>query len=343
MRKTSLCALGAVGLATVLAFGGFYAREAQAAPCDGPAEVAKITLMADWIPVAVSQGPFWEAFLNGYYKDEGLEVEIIAPANPADPIKLVARERVNFSLTYVPEVMMSRDTGIPVIAVATTLRKLVSGFMSLSETGIKSPADLKGKIVGVPPKMDFQAFFKTVVKTGGIGAKDVKMIDPGFGGIKLLLAKKVDATGALTYFEEVIANLALSKEGKPPVNFLLFADNGVPQFYYQLVVANENWVKKNPHATCRFLRASIRGVKQWVENADTSFDYILKKNDVFTLEEQRLGYEMAKPDWVAADGTIFGMDVEPWRTAQAWALEQKLITVGADPSSYFTNEYLPKK
>ena len=100
---------------------------AEAAECSGPAEVANVSFMADWLPWA-SIGPMVAAQIGGYYAEEGLELEIMSPANPADPIKLVARERVNFSLTYVPEVLMSRETGIPVISVATTLRTLSSGL-----------------------------------------------------------------------------------------------------------------------------------------------------------------------------------------------------------------------
>ena len=130
---------------------------------------------------------------RGYYKAEGFDVEIIAPANPADPIKLVARERVNFSLTYVPEVLMSRDTGIPVIAVATTLRKIVSGFTSLDESGISSATDLQGKVIGQNVKMDAQAYLDAVLTSGGLSRKDVKIIDPGYAGISLALARKIHA------------------------------------------------------------------------------------------------------------------------------------------------------
>ena len=159
----------------VVAVTALVVTSALAQSCAGKPETNSIVLMADWLNVTVSQGPFWEAKLSGYYADEGLDVDIIAPANPADPIKLVARERVNFSLTYVPEVMISRDTGIPVIAIATTLRKLVSGFMSLEETGLSHPRDLKGRIIGTGPKLDAQAFLDTLLETGGLTRKDIKV------------------------------------------------------------------------------------------------------------------------------------------------------------------------
>ena len=329
---------------SLVAAAGFWNGAAQAAPCDGPAEVSKIVLMADWLPVSLSQGPFWEAQLRGYYKAEGFDVEIIAPANPADPIKLVARERVNFSLTYVPEVLMSRDTGIPVIAVATTLRKIVSGLTSLDESEISSPNDLKGKVIGQNVKMDAQAYLDTVLTSAGLTRKDVQVVDPGFAGISLALAGKVHAFHSLHYGEWMMINMELNKMGKKPARFLPYTDHGVPQFYYQLIVGSENWVKKNPHATCRFLRATRKGLETWLEDDNSmAVQHAIKANDIFTDAMHRESERLAKPDWVAADGTIFHQVAGPWKTARDWAMKYKLISVGDDPSTYFTNEYIPWK
>ena len=335
--------LGAVALSLAVAVG-FWGNAADAAPCDGPAEVSSIVLMTDWLPVTLSQGPFWEAQLRGYYKDEGLDVELIAPANPADPIKLVARERVNFSLTYVPEVLMSRDTGIPVIAVATTLRKIVSGLTSLDESGISSPADLKGKTIGQNVKMDAQAYLDTVLADGGLSRQDVKVVDPGYAGISLALTGKVHAFHSLHYGEWMMINMELAKAGKNPARFLPYTDHGVPQFYYQLIVGSENWVKRNPHATCRFLRASRKGLETWLEDENSmAIQHAIKANDIFTEAMHRESERLAKPDWVAADGTVFHQVAGPWKTARDWAMEYKLISVGDDPGSYFTNDYIPWK
>ena len=315
---------------------------AQAAPCDGPAEVGKLTIMTTWVPVLYDGGPFWVAKLHGYFKEEGLEVEIISPANPADPIKLVARERVNFSLTYVPEVMISRDTGIPVVAVATTLRRLVSGLMSLEETGISSPADFKGKTLGVGPKLDAQAFLQTILENVGLTKKDAKIIDPGFGPIPYVIEKKIHAAHALSNFEVVLGDKILAKSGKPKMRFMKYTDHGVPDFYYQLIVGSETWIKKNPHATCRFLRASIKGLKHFMKDDAKAFDYVVKANNYMTPEEHRLTTDAVKKEFVGPGGEVFTMDLDVWKKAQDWALKYKLITVGANPADYFTNEYTPK-
>ena len=238
--------------------------------------------------------------------------------------------------------MISRDTGIPVIAIATTLRKLVSGFMSLEETGLSHPRDLKGKIIGTGPKLDAQAFLDTLLETGGITRKDVKVVDPGFAHIPLTLEKKVHATHALTYFEQAIGDMILKKDGKPPLRFMHYTDFGVPQFYYQLIVASELWTERNPNATCAFLKASIKGHTDWRNGGKNSLEYVVKANDIFTRAEHQISYDLSYKDWVGPNGELFVQKVGPWKTAQEWAMKHKLITVGSDPNEYFSNDYLPK-
>ena len=310
--------------------------------CDsGPAEVKEITVMADWLPWA-SQGPMMAAQINGYYADEGLEVTIIAPANPADPIKLVARERVHFSLTYVPEVMLARETGIPVVAVAASMRILGSGLFYLADSGIGSPKDLKDMTLGVGPKQDAQAFLATLLGSEGLTKADVKVVDPGFAHVPMILENRVQAAHGLVFGEGVVADEILVGDGKEPVKWLLYRDYGVPNFYYQLFVGNEDWVRENDNATCRFLRATAKGTDEWMKNPDATLAAISEGNTAFTPKQHRGIYDATTDHWKEADGTIFMQEASVWQQAQDWAVDQGLISVPSEPSTYFTNDYLPE-
>ena len=308
--------------------------------CDsGPAEVKEITVMADWLPWA-SQGPMMAAKINGYYDEEGLDVTIIAPANPADPIKLVARGRVQFSLTYVPEVMLARETGIPVVSVAASMRILGSGLFYLADSPIASPKDLEGMTLGVGPKQDAQAFLATLLASEDLAKADVKVVDPGFAHVPMILTNKVQAAHGLVFGEGVVADEILVGEGKAPVKWLLYRDYGVPNFYYQLFVGNEDWVKQNASATCRFLRATAKGTDAWLANPDATLAAISEGNTAFTPIQHRGIYDATTAHWNDADGAIFVQEESVWQKAQDWAMSQNLISVPSDPSTYFTNDYL---
>ena len=318
----------------------FGAERAYAGACDSLPETTEITVMGDWLPWAV-QAPVISAQQKGYYKNEGLSVRLIQPAQAADPIRLVAHEKVHFSMTYVPEIFQARETAIPVISVAATLRPLPTALMVLPDSGIESAADLKGKILGVNVIPSAMSGLHTLLASAGLTEDDVDIVDPGYGVVPLQLSGKLDAGYVLTYFEGILANEELAKEGKPPVKFLLYRDYGVPNYYYQLLAANEKWLAKNPATTCRFLRATKRGFEAFKKNPEPLIKHMAEANDALTLEQHRKIVEATMADWTDQNGNVWVQDVEVWKAAQDWAIKEGLITLSAEPDSYFTNDYLP--
>jgi putative hydroxymethylpyrimidine transport system substrate-binding protein len=329
-----------IGFAIVVSLSTHIAGQAQtASACKNAPEVSDITVMADWLPWA-SQGPMVAAQLKGFYKDEGLNVTLMAPANPADPIRLVAAQRVTFSLTYVPEVMMAREQGIPVVSIGTTLRVLSSGLFFKGEKAIRSAADLKGMTLGVGPKQDAQAFLATVLEGGGLTRSDVKVVDPGFAHKEMIMTDRIDAAHGLTYGEGVATSDQLVSEGKQAARWLMYTDFGVPKIYYQLLVGNEEWVKRNSAATCRFLRATRKGLDVWRDSPADTVAQIAKLNTQFTLAQHQKMQQMTAMHWYAANGEVFQQDEANWTQARDWALKRQLITKSVPASSYFTNAYV---
>lgn len=337
-RNTSTRALWvALTAAVSLIFG---ANAAIAAECNGPPEVTEITMMADWLPWA-SQGPMLAAQQSGLYKDQGLSVEMLAPANPADPIKLVAAGRVEFSLTYVPEILLANEAGIPIISVATTLRVLSSGLFFLGETPIAGPEDLKGKTLGVGPKQDAQAYLDSVLEAGGLTRDDVTVIDPGYSHGPMIISGKIDAAHGLTYSEGAVTNEEVLKQGKEPIQWLMYRDFGVPAFYYQVLAANKDWVAENPNTTCRFLLATRQGLERMLADPASVNAALSAANEQFTPEQHIKIYEGTANHW-KVDGQVLEQDAGVWRTAAEWAVKRGLIEMAKDSSAYFTNEYIAK-
>lgn len=331
--------LGAASLSAVIALA---ASHAYADACSNAAETKKITVMADWIPWA-NQGPMFTATNKGYFEDEGIEVKVISPANPADPIKLVARQRVHLSMTYVPEVMISQDTGIPVKSMAVALRVLSSGLTVMPDQGVKTISDLKGKVLGVGPKADAQAFLNTILIGAGLTKKDVKIVDPGWGHINFLLTGKVTAAHSLKYAEHMIVEEIQAKKNGPAPIFFAYNEYGVPKMYYQLYVGNGDWAAKNPGTMCRFLRATAKGAETYF-NTDYHKElnkWIFSKNEIFSLDQHAGMMRGIKTHWKDDNGKYWVQTVDSWKDAQDWALKEKLISVPPPAENYFTNDYVP--
>jgi putative hydroxymethylpyrimidine transport system substrate-binding protein len=323
-----------------LAWGALLSSPALAGPCDKAPEASKITMMGDWVAWA-AQGPMFAADMGGYYADEGLEFELISPTNPADTLKLVATGKVDLAMSYVTDLMMARDTGIPVTSIGALMRNLISGLMVRGDSGIKKPEDLKGLTIGVPAAPQFLAEANTLLASAGMTEADVVMVDPGYSGIQMFIAGKLDANYGGITADPYIVNPELAAQGEPPMDFLLYRDYGVPNYYFEIIVGNDDWLAAHPAAACRFMRATLKGLDDWIEDPEPAIAEMVATTDAYTLRQQQGIAYGTMADWKNESGKAFVQEFSTWDAAQDWALEHKLVSKKVDPASLFTNDYLP--
>ena len=78
----------------------------------------KMTVLLDWF-LNPDHGPLIIAQEKGYFADQGLEVEIIAPADPSAPPKLVAAGQADLAISYQPQLHLQIAEGLPLVRVGT--------------------------------------------------------------------------------------------------------------------------------------------------------------------------------------------------------------------------------
>ena len=313
------------------------AEAAAAEPCDGPAEVGNIKLMTDWFLWAAT-GPFAAAVEAGYFAEEGIDIELLPAPDAAAPVKFVARGTVNFALSYVPETVLAQETGIPVISVGTTLRVLQSATAYWPDLGINEPADLAGKTIGVTSDLQTQTYFDQLLVSAGLTRDDVTVVDPGFASTQMLADRVIDASAAQLVFTDTVRFPALVDD--TPSHFV-YTDHGVPDYYWMLILTEQDFAESNPNTVCRFLRATARGIDAYLENPDPANAYISAENEWLPLEVHAAMGENLREFWKDDSGRALWQDPAVWQAAHAWALESGLISLDNDPSAYFTNDYLP--
>lgn len=286
-------------------------------------ELEKLSIVLDWYPNAVHSA-LYVAQEKGYFKEQGLDVEIQMPADTTDPLRLAATGKVDLALSYQNQTVLSRAEGIPVVAVAAYVRHSLDSIMMKKEKGIQSPKDLEGKSVGYPSTPVTEAVVKTMVETDGGDFSKVKMTDVGWDLIPAIATDKVDAIGGGYINHEFVL---LNKEGYDMQTFKL-SDYGVPDTYELVVVAGEDTFEKKQASIEKFWKAVTKGqefVKQNPEeglkillnneNADSALDPAVEKESLAILlplmEEQELpfGYQEEErwkkvADWLYKSGVI---------------------------------------
>lgn len=325
--------------------------DSQAAPetlktCAGPPESASMTVMADWLPFA-GEGPLVSADVAELFEKEGLSVDVSYPASPGDPIKFAASGRQNIVVTYMPAVMLAQEQELPVISLGVNLRHMNLGIGSLTSANIKSPADLKGKTIAITPKPEALAYLETMLESAGLTMDDVKTVDPGFGIAALLLQKKADAAYISPNISGIPVQDQLEEEegSSEKLEFMQFTDHGVPELYYLIYAANEDWAAENPNTVCHFMAAIGEGAKLWEQDdtAQPALRYMAEHDDVFTLDQQeRMRQEFLEIDqWRNEDGFALVQDEKVWADSLAWAKERGVVKKIESADSYFTNAYVP--
>jgi NitT/TauT family transport system substrate-binding protein len=179
-------------LVVVIALIGAGCGQRQAA-----VEKAKVRVQLKWVTQAQFAG-YYAAKEKGYYDQESLEVTIIPGGPDIVPEQVVAGGGAEFGLDWLPSLLASRDQGVPLVNIAQIFQ--YSGMRELSnkDSGIKTPADWKGKKIAVWFGGNEFALLATLEKYKLDKDKDVKLIKQPFD-MNLLLKKEVDAAAAMTY------------------------------------------------------------------------------------------------------------------------------------------------
>jgi putative hydroxymethylpyrimidine transport system substrate-binding protein len=190
----------------------------------------RLTVLLDWF-VNPDHAPLIVAQEKGYFTDAGLEVEMIAPADPNDPPKLVAAGRADVAISYQPQLHIQVNEGLPLVRFGTLVATPLNSLVVLEGAGIESVADLAGKTVGYSVGGFEDALLGAMLAEHGLELADVELVNVQFALTPALLSGQVDGViGAFRNFElnqleiEGSAGIAFypEEEGVPPYDELIY-------------------------------------------------------------------------------------------------------------------------
>ena len=243
----------------------------------------KLTLILDWF-INPDHGPIIIAEEKGYFKDVGLEVEIIAPADPADPPKLVAAGKADIAVSYQPQLHLQVHEGLPLVRVGTLIATPLNCLLVLADGPIKSIADLAGKKVGFSVAGVEEALLGAILKPHGLGMNDIELVNVNWSLSPSLMSKQVDAViGAFRNFE--LNQMAI--EGIEGRCFYL-EEEGLPAYDELIYVANPDDMDKDKIA--RFLAATEKATQFIVNHPEESWK-------IFSSTAKELQDELNKLAW----------------------------------------------
>jgi putative hydroxymethylpyrimidine transport system substrate-binding protein len=298
-------------------------------------KLQKVSLMLDWYPNAVHSFLF-VAEEKGYFKQQGLDVDIQMPADTNDPLKLVAANQIDMAMSYQPQVLVARSEDIPVQSFGAIVRHPLNQLMVHADGPVHSPKDLAGKTIGYPSIPLDEAIIQTMVKADGGEADKIKMVDVGWDLIPAMATKKTDALiGGYINHEKLL----LEKEGHP-MRTLNPADFGVPDYYELVMVASEKGLKEKPAVFKKFLAAITAGQKYVQAHPEDGLSILMNHEDKTSPIEKDVetkSLEILLPLMDAKEKPFGYQDPETWKKTAQWLKDKKVIKETVQAKDAFIN------
>jgi len=206
----------------------------------GPAMARqRLTVLLDWF-VNPDHGPLVVAQERGMFKEAGLDVFLIEPADPNMPPKLVAAGKAEIAVSYQPQLHMQAAEGLPLVRIATLVATPLNSLVVLGSGPIKTIADLKGKKIGYSIGGFEDALLGRMLENHGLSLKDVELINVNFSLSPSILSGQVDGViGAFRNFELNQMDI----EGHPGRAFYP-EEEGVPAYDELILVTNAKLLKE---------------------------------------------------------------------------------------------------
>lgn len=325
-------------LALSLALSGCAGKQPQAPAQANNVPLQKVTVVLDWVPNTNHTG-MYVALDKGYYKEQGLDVEIIQPT-AGGSADLIAAGQGDFGISYQEQITYARtaDNPLPVKAIAAIIQHNTSGFASPKSKNIVTSKDFEGKKYGGWGAPSEAATLKGLMEKSGGDFSKLEMVDIGTADFFSSVEKNVDFTWIYYGWDGIAAELK-----NYPINFIKLQDvDPNLDFYTPVIIASEDKIKNNPDLVKKFLKATAQGYQDSISKPEEAANILLKYAPE-TDKDLAIASQKYLASQYIADAPRWGeMKLSMWENYANWMFDKKLINQKLNANEAFTNEYLPQ-
>lgn len=300
-----------------------------------PKQLKDVKVVLDWTPNTNHTG-LYVAKDQGYYEEEGLNVEIVQPGSGGADA-MVASGKVPFGISYQEGVTQARTQGVPLVSIAAVIQHNTSGFAAPVDRGIKAPKDFEGKTYGGWGSPVEEAVMGSIMDIDKADVKKVKIVNMGDADYFTAVKRDIDFAWIFYGWTGIEAKL----RGEPLDMMYVKDYSDKLDYYTPVLVTNEKQIKDDPELVKAFMRATAKGYQYSIDKPEDAANILLK-----AVPELDKNLVIESQKWLSPkyqdDAAYWGEQKEQiWQGYSDWMFEHKLLDKPLDVKSAYTNDFLP--
>lgn len=303
-------------------------------------ELKKVTVLLDYTPNTNHTG-LYVAKEKGYYKDAGLDVDIVQPSD-GNAATLVATGKSDFAVSYQEDVtyaLTKEKDPLPIKAIAAIIQHNTSGFASPVSKNIKTPKDFEGKTYGGWGSPSEEAIIKLAMKKNGADFNKLKRVNIGQDDFFTATKKSIDFAWIFYGWDGIQA-----KNINEKINYIPIKDIDPSLDYYTpVLITSDKMIKDNSDTVKKFMEATSKGYDFTIKSPKEAAEILLK-----SAPELDKKLVVASQEYLAkefkADAPRWGeMKSSTWANYAKFMKENGLIKKDLNVKEAYTNEFLSNK
>jgi NitT/TauT family transport system substrate-binding protein len=281
----------------------------------------------------------------GYWKDEGLDVNVFGVAGDTAGVQLVSGNKMDFISLVGAALLQARAKGIPLKAVYMHARMPIGRFVVPKSSGITTVAQLKGKTVGMPV-IHPDPYVEGIYKEAGLDPKEIKVVATGTGAPALLALKRGDIAAWMSW------DTAVAELENRGMEFTEFRPSYFDSLFGNAVVTREEMIRDNPKTVVGMCRGIAKAVHFGLHNPDAAVRTHWKiypqskpqgTDEAKILADSRRVFMSRFQDYELHGTNKYGENLaEQWDDLGVLMKQQGLLPADFDVKQAYTNEFIDR-
>jgi ABC-type nitrate/sulfonate/bicarbonate transport system substrate-binding protein len=326
-----------LSLILILMLSGVSCSESDITETPEAEQLLEVTLMLDWVPNTNHTG-FFVAQEKGFYKEAGLEVEIIEPGEVYAE-QAVIGGAADFGISFQEQVTLALGDDIPLVSIASIIQHNTSGFASRSVLGAQSPADWEGFLYGSFGSPFEEPTLRVLMECAGGDFAELEIVDTGFADpLALLDEEQTDLAWIFYAWQGKQAQLQ-----EIHLNIVMMEDwfDCIPDYYTPVLITSEATIQDRPEMVSAFLEAVSKGYTYAMDHPEEAANILLSFAPELDEDLVRASQAWISPRY-QADALRWGeQELKVWEDYANWMLLHGIISDPIDATSAFSNDFLP--